>query len=141
MGGAQIVDAGNGEVDVKALSQAATTIGAQTARAIRRPCAFAGGRAAEGKANAFALSNAGKPIEAIAKLEALIERSGPTPERLGLLGGSSSRRRYRRKSLSRRRSAMSVVAVTGGFQYCATSSLAFAMRSAWERARTARMSP
>ena len=43
------------------------------------------------EANAFALSNAGKPIEAIAKLEALIERSGPTPERLGLLGG-----RYKR---------------------------------------------
>ena len=43
------------------------------------------------EANAFALSNAGKPIEAIAKLEALIERSGPTPEQLGLLGG-----RYKR---------------------------------------------
>ncbi len=43
------------------------------------------------EANAFALSNAGKPIEAIAKLEALIELSGPTPERLGLLGG-----RYKR---------------------------------------------
>ena len=41
--------------------------------------------------NAFATSNAGKPIEAIAKLEALIARSGPTPERLGLLGG-----RYKR---------------------------------------------
>ncbi|HXZ16294.1 MAG TPA: TRAFs-binding domain-containing protein [Roseiarcus sp.] len=41
--------------------------------------------------NAFALSNAGKPIEAIAKLEALITRFGPTPERLGLLGG-----RYKR---------------------------------------------
>src|SRR5262249_47917292 len=37
--------------------------------------------------NAFALSNAGKPIDAIAKLEELIARSGPTPERLGLLGG------------------------------------------------------
>jgi hypothetical protein len=41
--------------------------------------------------NAFATSNAGKPIEAIAKLEELIARSGPTPERLGLLGG-----RYKR---------------------------------------------
>ena len=41
--------------------------------------------------NAFALSNAGKPIEAIAKLEALVALSGPTPERLGLLGG-----RYKR---------------------------------------------
>ncbi|ARN82905.1 tetratricopeptide repeat-containing protein [Methylocystis bryophila] len=40
---------------------------------------------------AFALSNAGKPIEAIAKLEALIAASGPTPERLGILGG-----RYKR---------------------------------------------
>ena len=39
----------------------------------------------------FALSNAGKPIDAIAKLEELIARSGPTPERLGLLGG-----RYKR---------------------------------------------
>ncbi len=33
--------------------------------------------------NAFALSNAGRPMEAIAKLEALVEISGPTPERLG----------------------------------------------------------
>jgi tetratricopeptide (TPR) repeat protein len=41
--------------------------------------------------NAFALSNAGKPIEAIAKLEELIARSGSTPELLGLLGG-----RYKR---------------------------------------------
>jgi MAP3K TRAFs-binding domain len=41
--------------------------------------------------NAFALSNAGKPIDAIAKLEELVARSGPTPERLGLLGG-----RYKR---------------------------------------------
>jgi tetratricopeptide (TPR) repeat protein len=41
--------------------------------------------------HAFALSNAGNLIEAIAKLEALIARSGPTPERLGLLGG-----RYKR---------------------------------------------
>ena len=40
---------------------------------------------------AFALANAGRPVEAIAKLEALIELSGPTPERLGLLGG-----RYKR---------------------------------------------
>jgi hypothetical protein len=40
--------------------------------------------------NAFALANAGKPIDAIAKLEALIQ-STPTPERLGLLGG-----RYKR---------------------------------------------
>jgi hypothetical protein len=41
--------------------------------------------------NAFALANAGKPIDAIAKVEALIVQSGPTPERLGLLGG-----RYKR---------------------------------------------
>ncbi len=41
--------------------------------------------------NAFALSNSGKPMEAIAKLEALVATSGPTPERLGLLGG-----RYKR---------------------------------------------
>ena len=41
--------------------------------------------------NAFALANAGKPIEAIAKLEELMALSGPTPERLGLLGG-----RYKR---------------------------------------------
>jgi MAP3K TRAFs-binding domain len=41
--------------------------------------------------NALAISNAGKPFDAIAKLEALIITSGPTPERLGLLGG-----RYKR---------------------------------------------
>jgi hypothetical protein len=41
--------------------------------------------------NAFALANAGKPIEAIAKLEELMTLSGPTPERLGLLAG-----RYKR---------------------------------------------
>ncbi len=41
--------------------------------------------------HAFALANAGQPVQAIAKLEALIELSGPTPERLGLLGG-----RYKR---------------------------------------------
>jgi hypothetical protein len=41
--------------------------------------------------NAFALANAGNPIEAIAKLEELMSLSGPTPERLGLLGG-----RYKR---------------------------------------------
>jgi hypothetical protein len=41
--------------------------------------------------NAFALANAGKPIEAIAKLEELMTLSGTTPERLGLLGG-----RYKR---------------------------------------------
>jgi len=40
---------------------------------------------------AFAMSNAGKLNDAIARLEALIELSGPTPERLGLLGG-----RYKR---------------------------------------------
>jgi hypothetical protein len=44
--------------------------------------------------NAFALSNAGNVVDAIAKLEALIARSGPTPERLGLLGG-----RYKRLML------------------------------------------
>jgi hypothetical protein len=43
--------------------------------------------------NAFALANGGKPIDAIAKLEALIQAFGPTPERLGLLGG-----RYKRSS-------------------------------------------
>jgi MAP3K TRAFs-binding domain len=37
--------------------------------------------------NALAVSKAGKPIDAIAKLQTLIELSGPTPERLGLLGG------------------------------------------------------
>jgi tetratricopeptide (TPR) repeat protein len=41
--------------------------------------------------NAFALANAGRPTEAIAKLEELMTLSGPTPERLGLLGG-----RYKR---------------------------------------------
>jgi hypothetical protein len=41
--------------------------------------------------DALAVSNAGKPVDAIAKLEALIVTSGPTPERLGLLGG-----RYKR---------------------------------------------
>jgi hypothetical protein len=41
---------------------------------------------------AFALSNTGKNIESIAELEALIDTSGPTPERLGLLGG-----RYKRQ--------------------------------------------
>jgi len=41
--------------------------------------------------DALAVSNAGKPIDAIAKLQTLIELSGPTPERLGMLGG-----RYKR---------------------------------------------
>lgn len=40
---------------------------------------------------ALALSNTGKHVEAIAQLEAIMEISGPTPERLGLLGG-----RYKR---------------------------------------------
>jgi hypothetical protein len=40
---------------------------------------------------AFALANAGRPTEAIAKLEELLATLGPTPERLGLLGG-----RYKR---------------------------------------------
>ncbi|MBV9290191.1 MAG: DUF4071 domain-containing protein, partial [Hyphomicrobiales bacterium] len=40
---------------------------------------------------AFALANSGRPMDAIAKLEALIVLSGPSPERLGLLGG-----RYKR---------------------------------------------
>ena len=40
---------------------------------------------------AFALSNTGDPLAAIAALEALIELHGPTPERCGLLGG-----RYKR---------------------------------------------
>jgi hypothetical protein len=40
---------------------------------------------------AFAAANAGKTNDAIAQLEALIALSGPTPERLGLLGG-----RYKR---------------------------------------------
>jgi hypothetical protein len=43
--------------------------------------------------NAFALANAGKPIDAIAKIEELMSLWGPTPERLGLLGG-----RYKRLS-------------------------------------------
>ncbi len=41
--------------------------------------------------NAFAASNAGKPLDAVAQLEGLIALSGPSPERLGLLGG-----RYKR---------------------------------------------
>lgn len=41
--------------------------------------------------NAFALANAGQLMEAIARLEELMALSGPTPERLGLLGG-----RYKR---------------------------------------------
>lgn len=41
--------------------------------------------------HAFALSNAGKHEEAIADLEGLIKGCGPTPERLGILGG-----RYKR---------------------------------------------
>jgi hypothetical protein len=45
--------------------------------------------------NAFALAGAGKPIGAIAKLEELMTLSGPTPERLGLLGG-----RYKRLASS-----------------------------------------
>lgn len=40
---------------------------------------------------AFALSNTGKQVEAIGELEALVASVGPTPERLGLLGG-----RYKR---------------------------------------------
>jgi MAP3K TRAFs-binding domain len=40
---------------------------------------------------AFALSSTGKQIESIDELEAIVEISGPTPERLGLLGG-----RYKR---------------------------------------------
>jgi hypothetical protein len=41
--------------------------------------------------DSLAVSNAGKPVDAIAKLQALIELWGLTPERLGLLGG-----RYKR---------------------------------------------
>jgi hypothetical protein len=41
--------------------------------------------------HALALSNAGRTIEAIAALEALVATSGPTPERLGLLGGRQKR--------------------------------------------------
>jgi hypothetical protein len=41
--------------------------------------------------NAFALAQTGNRMDAIARLEALIAQSGPTPERLGLLGG-----RYKR---------------------------------------------
>ncbi|WP_456759076.1 TRAFs-binding domain-containing protein [Bradyrhizobium sp. USDA 4011] len=40
---------------------------------------------------AFALSQVGNPIEAIAEMETLIDIAGPTPERLGLMGG-----RYKR---------------------------------------------
>jgi hypothetical protein len=45
--------------------------------------------------NVFALAGAGKPIEAIAKLEELMTLSEPTPERLGLLAG-----RYKRLASS-----------------------------------------
>jgi hypothetical protein len=41
--------------------------------------------------DAFALAGAGKPVDAIARLEALIGDSGATPERCGILGG-----RYKR---------------------------------------------
>jgi tetratricopeptide (TPR) repeat protein len=40
---------------------------------------------------AFALAYSGHDIEAIGALEALVERFGPTPERLGLLGGRCKR--------------------------------------------------
>jgi hypothetical protein len=40
---------------------------------------------------AFALSNSGKHVEAIAELDALNQEFGPTPERLGVMGG-----RYKR---------------------------------------------
>jgi len=43
--------------------------------------------------SAFALGNAGKPVEAIGKLESLIATFGPSPERCGILGG-----RYKRLS-------------------------------------------
>jgi hypothetical protein len=49
------------------------------------------GQEAVREIDALAVSNAGNPVDAIAKLEALILTSGPTPERLGLLGG-----RYKR---------------------------------------------
>jgi hypothetical protein len=52
--------------------------------------------------NAFALANAGKPIEAIAKLEALMAWSGPTPERLGLLGGRYKRLAAKAATLAER---------------------------------------
>ena len=44
---------------------------------------------------AFALANSGRPSEAIAKLGELLSLRGPTPERLGLLGG-----RYKRMFMS-----------------------------------------
>lgn len=44
---------------------------------------------------AFALSNTGKHVESIAELETLVDTAGPTPERLGLLGG-----RYKRLFMS-----------------------------------------
>jgi tetratricopeptide (TPR) repeat protein len=40
---------------------------------------------------ALALSNAGRHLDGIAALQALVDTAGPTPERLGLLGG-----RYKR---------------------------------------------
>ncbi len=40
---------------------------------------------------ALALSNAGRLLEAIAALQALVESAGPTQERLGLLGGRYTR--------------------------------------------------
>jgi tetratricopeptide (TPR) repeat protein len=54
------------------------------------PPELAGGPEAR-EHRAFALSSAGKYVEAIAELDALIATAGPTPERLGLLGG-----RYKR---------------------------------------------
>ena len=47
---------------------------------------------------AFDLSNAGHHNDAIAKLEKFIELCGPTPERLGMLGG-----RYKRLNADARR--------------------------------------
>ncbi len=40
---------------------------------------------------ALALSNAGRLLDAVAALQALVDSAGPTPERLGLLGGRFAR--------------------------------------------------
>ncbi|MFK7743670.1 MAG: TRAFs-binding domain-containing protein [Roseobacter sp.] len=49
----------------------------------------------------FALSNAGDPATAAAHMEKLIDQSGPTPERLGILGG-----RYKRLWLAARQARL-----------------------------------
>lgn len=55
---------------------------------------------------AFALSNAGLHVEAIAELEGLVARFGPTPERMGLLGGRYKRLAESAPTLVDRRQAL-----------------------------------